>query len=88
MPIHPQLVHSVNCVYQTKFYTYFMKTFVHDYLNVTQIMISVSNMVENFVGKEENAGDSIFSFFHNVFKSFSNTFLFASHYNKAYLSAR
>ena len=39
-----------------------LKVFTDDKINVAQIMISVSDRVENIVGKGENAG------YHNVFK--------------------
>ena len=44
------------------------KAFADNILYVVQIMICVSYMVENIVGKGENAGYHIFSFSHNVFK--------------------
>ena len=49
-----------------------LKRFVDDKINVTQKLNMDSVTVENIVGKEENAGISIFSFFHNV--SFILTF--------------
>ena len=42
------------------------KAFVDDKLNVAKIMTSVFDLVEDIVGKGENAG--IFSFSHHVFK--------------------
>ena len=44
------------------------KVFAEDILNVARIMISVSNWVENIVGKGEMLVTSTFSFSHNVFK--------------------
>ena len=46
-----------------------LKAFADYKLNVTRMMISLLNKVENTVGKEENAGYRIFSFSHNFFKS-------------------
>ena len=48
---------------QTKF-----KAFADDRLDVTKMIISVSDRVGNIVGKGEIARTSNFSFFHNVFK--------------------
>ena len=45
-----------------------LKAFADDKLNVTQMIISVFDRVENIVGKGEIACTSNFSFFHNVFK--------------------
>ena len=45
-----------------------LKTFADDKLNVTKMIISVFDRVENIVGKGEIARTSNFSFFHNVFK--------------------
>ena len=45
-----------------------MKAFADDKINVTQKLKFVLWKVENIVGKEENAGYSIFFFSHNVFK--------------------
>ena len=44
------------------------KVFAEDKLNVARIMISVSDRVENIVGKGEMLVTSTFSFSHNVFK--------------------
>ena len=43
-----------------------MKAFADDKINVAEMKISLSDTVENIVGKGENAG--IFSFSHKVFK--------------------
>ena len=48
---------------QTKF-----KAFADNKLNVTKMIISVFDRVENIVGKGEIACTSNFSFSHNVFK--------------------
>ena len=45
-----------------------MKEFADDKSNVVERMTSVFDIVENIVEKGENAGNSIFSFSHNVFK--------------------
>ena len=45
-----------------------MKAFADDKLNVTKMIISVFDRVENIVGKGEIACTSNFSFDHNVFK--------------------
>ena len=45
-----------------------MKAIVDDKLNVTKMMISVFDRVENVVGKGEIACKSNFSFSHNVSK--------------------
>ena len=45
-----------------------LKAFADDKLNVTKMIISVFDRVENFVGKGEIACTSNFSFSHNVFK--------------------
>ena len=45
-----------------------LKAFADDKLNVTKIIISVFDRVENIVGKGEIACTSNFSFSHNVFK--------------------
>ena len=45
-----------------------LKAFAGDKLNVTKIIISVFDRVENIVGKEEIAFTRNFSFSHNVFK--------------------
>ena len=44
------------------------KAFADDKLNVTKMVISVFDRVENIVGKGEIACTSNFSFSHNVFK--------------------
>ena len=44
------------------------KAFADDKLNVTKMIISVSDRIENIVGKGEIACTSNFSFSHNVFK--------------------
>ena len=46
-----------------------MKAFADDNLIVIKMMIYVLDRVEKIVGKGENAGNSIFSFSHSVFKS-------------------
>ena len=46
-----------------------LKAFAHDKLNVTKMIISVFDRVENIVGKGEIAFTSNFSFSHHVFKS-------------------
>ena len=43
------------------------KAFADDKINVSEMMISFSDRVENIVGKGENAVTSIFSFPHKVF---------------------
>ena len=48
-----------------------MKAFADDKLNVTKMIISVFDRVENIVGKGEIACKSNFSIFHNVFKKAS-----------------
>ena len=45
-----------------------LKAFADDKSNVTKMIISVFDRVENIVGKEEIACTSNFSFSHNVFK--------------------
>ena len=45
-----------------------LKAFADDKLNVTKIIISVFDRIENIVGKGEIACTSNFSFSHNVFK--------------------
>ena len=45
-----------------------LKAFADDKLNVTKILISVFDRVENIMGKGEIACTSNFSFSHNVFK--------------------
>ena len=45
-----------------------LKAFADDQLNITKIMISVLNRVENLVGKGEIGCTSNSSFFNNVFK--------------------
>ena len=45
-----------------------LKAFADDKLNVTKMIISVVDRVENIVGKREIACKSNFSFSHNVFK--------------------
>ena len=45
-----------------------LKAFADDKLNVTKMMISVFDRVENIVGKGEIACTSNFSFSHNFFK--------------------
>ena len=47
-----------------------LKPFADDKVNVTKMIISVFDRVENNVGKGEIACTSNFSFFHNVFKRF------------------
>ena len=44
-----------------------LKAFADNKINVAEMMISLPDMIENIVGKGENAGYSIFSFSHNVF---------------------
>ena len=59
------LTHS----HTTKFWTRpKLKAFANDKLNVTKMIISVFDRVENIVGKGESACTSNFSFSHNVFK--------------------
>ena len=48
-----------------------MKAFTDDKLNVTRMVISVFDRVENIVGKGEIACTSNFSFSHNAFKKAS-----------------
>ena len=45
-----------------------MKAFADEKSNVTQNIRVVFHRIENIVGKEENAGYSIFFFSHDVFK--------------------
>ena len=45
-----------------------LKAFADDKLNVTKMVISVFDRVENIVGKREITCTSNFSFSHNVFK--------------------
>ena len=45
-----------------------LKAFADDKLNVTKMIISVFDRVENFVGKGDIACTSNFSFSHSVFK--------------------
>ena len=45
-----------------------LKAFADNKLNVTKVIISVFDRVENIVGKGEIACTSNFSFSHNVFK--------------------
>ena len=45
-----------------------LEAFADDKLNVTKMLISVFDRVENIVGKGEIACTSNFSFSHNVFK--------------------
>ena len=45
-----------------------LKAFADNKLNVTEMIISVFDRVENIVGKRENAYTSNFSFSHNVLK--------------------
>ena len=45
-----------------------LKAFADDKFNVTKMIISVFDRVENIVGKGEIASTSDFSFSHNVFK--------------------
>ena len=47
-----------------------LKAFADDKLNITEMIISVFDRVENIVGKGEIACTSNFSFSHNVFKEF------------------
>ena len=47
-----------------------LKAFADDKLDVTKMIISVFDRVENIVGIEEIACKSNFSFSHNVFKRF------------------
>ena len=47
-----------------------LKAFADDKLNVTKMIISVFERVENIVGKGEIACKSNFSFSYNVFKRF------------------
>ena len=44
------------------------KTFADDKLNLTRMMIPVSDWVENIVGKEENAGKQHFLHFKQCFQ--------------------
>ena len=46
-----------------------LRAFAEDKLNVTKIMISLYDRVENTVGKGENAGYQHFSISHSVFQS-------------------
>ena len=46
-----------------------MKALADDISNVAVIMISLFERAENTVGKRENAGYQLFSFYHSVFKS-------------------
>ena len=46
-----------------------LKAFADDKLNVTKMIISIFDRVENIVGKGEMACTSNFSFSHNVLKS-------------------
>ena len=46
-----------------------LKAFADDKLNVTKMIISLFDRVENIIGKGEIACTSNFSFSHNVFKS-------------------
>ena len=48
-----------------------LKGFADDKINVTQMMISVFDRVENFVGKEENAGYQHFLLFLQCFQKAS-----------------
>ena len=48
-----------------------LKACADDKINVTEILRFVWRRVENIVGKEKMLVTSIFSFSHNVFKSFS-----------------
>ena len=48
-----------------------MKAFADDNSNVVKMMISVLDRVVKIVGKGENAGDSIFSFFSQCFQEAS-----------------
>ena len=45
-----------------------LKAFADDKLNITKMIISVFDRVENIVGRGEIACTSSFSFSHNVFK--------------------
>ena len=45
-----------------------LKAFADNILNVASIVIFVFDLVENIERKGENAGTSVFSFSHNVFK--------------------
>ena len=45
-----------------------MKLFIDGSLNVDKMIELISETFEKIVEKGENAGTSIFSFFHNVFK--------------------
>ena len=47
------------------------KAFADDEINVAQMMISVSNRVENIVGKRENAGYQYFLLFPQCFQEAS-----------------
>ena len=49
-----------------------LKAFADDKLNVTKMIISVCDRVENIVGTREIANTSNFSFSHNVFKRLSS----------------
>ena len=63
-------ISSVNCLTNDKISDLSkFKAFADDKINVTQKFKFELGRVENIVGKEENAGISIFPFSHNVFKS-------------------
>ena len=47
-----------------------LKAFADDKMNLAEKLKLLPGRVENIVGKGENADTSIFSFSHNVFKSF------------------
>ena len=57
-----------------------LKAFADDKLNVTKMVISVLEKVDNIVGKVEIACTSNFSFSHNVFKR-----LLSQRHQKVYL---
>ena len=50
-----------------------LKALADDKLNVTKMIISVYDRVENIVGKREFACTSNFSFSHNVFRRLSQS---------------
>ena len=63
------LVNSFNPLPDNKIFDWSkLKSFADDKLNVTKMIISVFDRVENIVGKGEIACTSNFSFSHNVFK--------------------
>ena len=68
-------LHKAYSMFDSKFLTLYkildwikLKAFADNKLKVAKMIIFVFGSVENIVGKQENAGYSILSFFHNVFK--------------------